>query len=449
MSKLSIRLKIALWYSLLTIILLTAFLPVLYELISTSMYTNEEGILRNTASQVILNCEIENDSLNWGEGTKLPTDASIAIVEANGGKVLISNSNLDWISSGPFHAGVIQTITQQGKSWMVYDESLKNEKQILAYVRVCTPLDSVTSFLAKVKIIMIIAAPIYLLIAVLGGLLIAKKALQPISKIASTASEIEKGDLSLRIEGIDTKDEVGHLAGTFNSMLEHLEVSFRRERQFSSDASHELRTPVSIIMAYSEALIANQSKKCESTGDEIKSLELIHSEGEKMNVIISQLLMLARGFEGKYPVEIESIDLNEIISSVVDQMQELASESIISLQYALNDGLLCMADQSLITQMLINLIENGIKYGKPGGYVRVTAKRENNSAQIIVEDNGIGISNEDLPHIFNRFYRADKSRDRSGTGLGLSIVKWIVDEHNGKITVSSELGIGTTFSITI
>ena len=448
MSKLSIRLKIALWYSLLTIILLAVFLPVLYGLISTSMYTNEEGTLRNTASQVILNCEIENDSLHWGEGTKLPADASIAIVEANG-NILVSNSNLDWISSGPFHAGVIQTITQQGKSWMVYDESLKNENQILAYVRVCTPLDSVTSFLTKLKILMIIAAPIYLLIAVIGGLLIAKKALQPISKIASTASEIEKGDLSLRIEGIDTKDEVGHLAGTFNSMLEHLEVSFRRERQFSSDASHELRTPVSIIMAYSEALIASQSKKCESTDDEIKSLELIHSEGEKMNIIISQLLMLARGYEGKYPVEIESIDLNEIISSIVDQMQELASESNISLQYELNDGLLCMADQSLITQMLINLIENGIKYGKPGGYVKIIANKENNGTQIVVEDNGIGISKEDLPHIFDRFYRADKSRDRSGTGLGLSIVNWIVDEHNGKITVSSEPGIGTTFSITI
>jgi signal transduction histidine kinase len=412
------------------------------------MYTNEEGTLRNTASQVLLNCEIENDSLIWGEGTKLPTDASVAIVEANG-KVLISNSNLNWISSGPFHAGEIQTITQQNKTWMVYDESLKNENQILAYVRVCVPLDSIIAFLTKVKIIMVIAAPIYLLIAVLGGLLIAKKALQPISKITSTAAEIEKGDLTLRIDGINTKDEVGHLASTFNSMLEHLEISFRRERQFSSDASHELRTPVAIIMAYSEALIATQNKKSESTDDEIKSLELIHSEGEKMNVIISQLLMLARGYEGKYPVEIESIDLNEIISSVVEQMQDLASESNISLQYASNDELLCMADQSLMTQMLINLIENGIKYGIPGGYVRLTAKNINDSMLITIEDNGIGISKEDLPNIFDRFYRADKSRDRSGTGLGLSIVKWIVDEHNGKITVSSEPGIGTTFSITI
>lgn len=448
MSRLSIRSKITLWYSLLTVILLSVFLPVLYGLISTSMYTNEEGALRNIASQVILGCEIENDSINWGEGTKLPADASIAIVEVNG-NVLVSNSNLDWISSGPFHAGVIQTITQQGKSWMVYDESLKNENQILAYVRVCTPLDSVTSFLTKVKIIMIIAAPIFLLIAVLGGLVIAKKALKPISKITGTAAEIEKGDLSLRIGGIDTKDEVGHLASTFNSMLEHLEVSFRRERQFSSDASHELRTPVAIIMAYSEALIASKNKKCESTDDEIKSLELIRSESEKMNVIISQLLMLARGYEGKYPVEIENIDLNEVISSVVEQMQDLASESDISLQYAPNDELLRLADQSLMTQMLINLIENGIKYGKPGGYVKITAKKENNSIQIVVEDNGIGISKEDLPNIFDRFYRADKSRDRSGTGLGLSIVKWIVDEHNGKITVSSEPGVGTTFSITI
>jgi signal transduction histidine kinase len=154
----------------------------------------------------------------------------------------------------------------------------------------------VTSFLTKVKIIMIIAAPIYLLIAVLGGLLIAKKALQPISKITSTASEIEKGDLSLRIEDIDTQDEVGHLANTFNNMLEHLEVSFRRERQFSSEASHELRTPVSIIMAYSEALIANQNRKNECSEEEMKSLELIYSEVEVCNTATCHVLEKC-GFE--------------------------------------------------------------------------------------------------------------------------------------------------------
>ena len=325
-----------------------------------------------------------------------------------------------------------------------------NEDQLLAYVRVCVPLDSVSAFLNEIIIIMLIAAPVYLLIAVFGGLYIARKALTPISEITKTAAEIEQGDLSLRIKGINTKDEVGHLANTFNSMLEHLEKSFQRERQFSSDASHELRTPVSIIMAYSEALIAKMQNQKENMNDEqLESLELIHTESEKMNVIISQLLMLARGYEGKYPKEIESIDLNEVIINVIEQMQELADRSDITLLYSPDGDLNIMADQSLITQMLINLVENGIKYGKPGGYVRLMAKKEIDGMHITVEDNGIGISETDLPNIFERFYRADKSRDRSGTGLGLSIIKWIVNEHNGKILVSSELDKGTIFSIII
>ncbi|WKY45094.1 HAMP domain-containing sensor histidine kinase [Eubacteriaceae bacterium ES2] len=446
MSRLSIRLKITLWYSLMNVFLLAVFLPVLYVLISNSIITNEKGILRNAASQVILGCEIENDRVVWSEETKLPDDANVAIVDING-NFLVNNSKLDSITTDPFRAGEFQTITKQGSSWLVYDESLKNDNSILAYVRVYSSFNSVNSFLTKVKIIMMIAAPVYLLIATAGGLFIAHKALKPITKITRTAAEIEKGDLSLRIKGINTEDEVGHLADTFNGMLEHLETAFKREKQFSSDASHELRTPVSIIIAYSEALIASQNK---ITSEEKQNyFELIHSEGRKMKVIISQLLMLTRGYEGKYQLEIETIDLNEIITNVIEQLLETASESIIELQYDSNEEIMCRGDQSLITQMLFNLIENGIKYGKPGGYVRVSASIEKNSTQITITDNGMGISQEDLPYIFDRFYRADKSRDRSGTGLGLSIVKWIVEEHNGKIQMNSVPGEGTIFFIVI
>jgi signal transduction histidine kinase len=285
------------------------------------------------------------------------------------------------------------------------------------------------------------------LIAAAGGLFIAHKALKPITKITRTAAEIEKGDLSLRIKGIETKDEVGQLADTFNNMLEHLEIAFKREKQFSSDASHELKTPVSIIISYSEALIASRNKIISE--EELNYFKLIHTEGARMNVIISQLLMLARGSEGKYQIEIEKIDLNEIISSVLEQMQEIASESGIALLYESNQEIMCRGDQSLIIQMLFNLIENGIKYGKPGGYVRMSASIEKNATQITIADNGMGISQEELPYIFDRFYRVDKSRDRSGSGLGLSIVKWIVDEHNGKIQVNSAPGEGTTFFIAI
>ncbi len=448
MSRLTIRLKIMFWFSLLTFILLAAFLPVLYGLISQSMYNNEEGVLRTAASQAILGCEIENDKLMWNEENLLPANISIAVVETNG-SILYSNGSTNWMTAEPFQAGSVFTKSQEDQNWLVYDESVKNEDQVLAHVRVASSLNTIESTLHKIIIIMVIGGTIYLAVAVLGSLLIAKKSLKPISTITDTAAAIEHGDLSLRITGIITKDEVGHLSETFNSMLEHLETSFNRERQFTSDASHELRTPVAIIMAYAEALLARCDKDQDCGDDQQRALDQIHIETKKMNVIISQLLMLARGGEGKYKTEIENIDLNEIISSVVEQLQEQATAAEISLQYKPAKGLEIAADQSLLTQMLINLVENGIKYGKPGGYVRILTEKVSDGTKIIVEDNGIGIFSNDLPNIFDRFYRADKSRDRSGTGLGLSIVKWIVDEHHGTISVISEPDKGTSFIINI
>lgn len=449
MSRLTIRLKIMFWFSLLTFILLAVFLPVLFGLISKSMYNNEEGILRTAASQAILGCEIENDKLLWNEENRLPANISVMVVGTNG-TILYSNEPTNWMTTEPFQAGTVSTKTAQGQSWLVYDESVNNENQVLAHVRVASSLITIEETLKNIKIIMVVGGGIYLAVAVLGSLLIAKKSLKPITAITNTAAAIENGDLSLRITSKRTKDEVGHLSETFNSMLEHLETSFKRERQFTSDASHELRTPVAIIMAYAEALLAKHEIDNEHRDlDELRALDQIHLETKKMNVIISQLLMLARGGEGKYTTEIEDIDLNEIISSVVEQMQEQAAAARINLVYEPTNTLKITADQSLMTQLLINLIENGIKYGKEGGYVRILTEKVSDGTKIVVEDNGIGICCDDLPKIFDRFYRADKSRDRSGTGLGLSIVKWIVDEHHGTISVKSEQDNGTSFIINI
>lgn len=269
----------------------------------------------------------------------------------------------------------------------------------------------------------------------------------PISKIIKTAQRIENGDLSERINDINSRDEVGQLASTFNSMLDKLEVSFNREKQFASDASHELRTPVAIMMAYSEALIDSMQSNAICNGEFEESLRSIHKESKRMSRIISRLLMLTRGYEGKYQLEIEAIDLNEIIENVIEHLEETALDANIFLTYSVDSSIALMADQSLITQMLINLIENGIKYGKSRGFVQVNAQQKAGRVQITVEDDGIGIPENELSLIFDRFYRSDQSRDRSGTGLGLSIVKWIVQEHHGDIFVDSQLGKGTVFKI--
>ena len=234
------------------------------------------------------------------------------------------------------------------------------------------------------------------------------------------------------------------LADTFNTMLERLERSFERERQFTSDASHELRTPVAVISACAEELEAGLS-----AGEAAQSLAAIRRESARMNKIISQLLMLTRGYEGRIHLEKETLEFRNLVGSVMEELSESAAASEIRLLNQVPQGCTIFADQSLLTQLLINLIGNSIKYGVMGGKVTVRAAASETGCTFTVSDNGIGTQPEELDHIFERFYRADKARDRSGFGLGMPIVKWIVELHGGDIRVASEAGKGTQVTVTV
>lgn len=445
MSRLKISIKMMLWYTLLTSILLIIFIPILYGAISKSLYSDAESLLRATMSNALSGIEVENNTIIWGENTKISNAMPTIIMDSNN-KIVFSNNNFQWLIDEPFIQGEIHTIESNGEKWLVFDETAINENKEIARLRVCSSLESLENTLNKIRLIIFISIPSYLIITTLGGLIIAKKALHPINKITQTAKDIGRGDLSSRIIGVESNDEVGELAETFNGMLERLEASFNKEKRFTSDASHELRTPVAIVMAYSESLLTDLNTDDGNTELE-KSLVTIHKESKRMNTIISQLLMLTRGYEGKYQLKLEQIDLGEVISNVLEELEETAESNKITLAYKVENNIFLMADQSLLTQMMLNLVENAIKYGKAGGNVWVTAAKQEDDITITVSDNGIGIAADSLPFIFERFYRADQSRDRSGTGLGLSIVKWIVQEHHGKIEVKSELGKGTTFEI--
>ena len=446
MSRLKISFKMMLWYTLLSSILLIIFIPILYGTISKSFYSDAESLLRATMSHAQLGIELETNTISWDENTIISNHVPTVVKDWNN-KVVFSNNDYQWMVNEPFMQGKIHTIVSNGEKWLVFDEVVLKENEIVAHVRVCSSLKTVENALNKAKFIIIISIPVYLIITILGGLLIAKKALQPINKITQTAKAIGHGDLSKRIMGVDSKDEVGELAETFNGMIERLETSFNKEKRFTSDASHELRTPVAIVMAYSESLLADLNSD-EKVIELEKSLVTIHKESIHMNSIISQLLLLTRGYEGRYQIELEQINLSEIIRNVIEELEETADHVKIVLSYNnSNDDISFMADQSLITQMMLNLVGNAIKYGKVDGNVWVTSARQEDGVIITVSDNGIGIEVESLPFIYERFYRADLSRDRSGSGLGLSIVKWIVQEHGGEIEAKSELGKGTTFEI--
>ena len=239
---------------------------------------------------------------------------------------------------------------------------------------------------------------------------------------------------------------MGELAGTFNDMLERLEKLFLRERMFSSAASHELRTPVAVMMAYCEAFLSEALNGGMMPGS-IQSLEKMLKETKRMDTIISQLLLLSHGDEGKYKMIPENINVYEIVDAVLQEMREQADNAGIKLKYHGKKDIMVVADQSLLAQLILNLVENAVKYGKRGGRAEVFAEQEAEYTTILVSDNGLGIAGKDLPHIFERFYRADKSRDRSGSGLGLSIAEWIARVHGGEIKVNSEYGSGSVFTV--
>ncbi len=439
-----IRIKMTLWYTLLTSILLAIFLPILYQTISISLLSSEKNLLQAAMSQTIMNIDYESDSASlfiWND-PETSYDLPTLIWDADH-ELVYSHRSSQWLFDIPFIEDKMRKISKDGSNWILYDNIAYDDGKLAAKIRICSSLENIEATLRNTLLeILIVVLPIYFLVTILGGLLIAKRALRPISNITALAKSIESSDLSKRITEINCKDEVGELAETFNGMLNHLEQSFQNEKRFASDASHELRTPVSVIMANAEMSLA-----MEQNTETQKTLSIILNECHHMNVIISQLLMLTRGMEGKYTPKFEQTSLNVIIDTVLEQLFDLAEDNSITLLNTTEKEYQLFMDQSLITQMMLNLVTNAVKYGNHGGHVWINAKDLDGFLIITITDDGIGIDKENLPFLFDRFYRVDKSRDRNGSGLGLSIVKWIVEKHNGKITVCSEIDKGTTFSI--
>ena len=286
--------------------------------------------------------------------------------------------------------------------------------------------------------------PVLLVLSVLGGYFIARQALKPIKKVTEAANAISDGqDLKARIGMPKGSDEVSQLAASFDNMFDRLEKSFEAEQRFTSDASHELRTPTTVILA--ECNYAQ--KNAETIEDYRTALDVIQRQAEKMSTLVKSLLEITRMDQGTQKVSFEYADLSELVGVVCEE-QALVAQQGIRLETSIRPDIFAEIDVFLITRVLQNLIDNAYKFGRENGLIRVSLAREPNGAVITVTDNGIGIAPHQLEHIFQRFYQADESRrSQSGLGLGLSMVEQIVHLHGGSIDVSSTLGAGTTFAV--
>jgi heavy metal sensor kinase len=288
------------------------------------------------------------------------------------------------------------------------------------------------------------AGCVVLVFGLVGGWWLSTRAIRPIKDISATAIKISNGDLSQRIQGVDTDSELGALAGILNQTFARLQTNFMRQAQFTADASHELRTPVTVLLTETQSVLAR-----ERSADEYQqSLAACQRAARRMRRLIESMLALARVDSGETDGSREDCALGRLVGSAVDQLRPLAAEEGIQLNIDCRP-VRCICVKEQVSQIVTNLVSNAIAYNHPGGEIAVKVWSEAPFARVEVRDTGIGISPEDLPHIFKRFYRADKARTqaRGRSGLGLAITAAIVESHGGQILAESAIGEGSTFTV--
>jgi heavy metal sensor kinase len=283
---------------------------------------------------------------------------------------------------------------------------------------------------------------IILIFGLAGGWWIVSRSLRPVAEISSAAVKITAGDLSQRISIAETESELGQLAAVLNSTFARLEAAFAQQQQFTSDAAHELRTPVSVILTQTQTALTRERE----VADYKQTVEACQRAAQRMRRLIESLLALARLDAGQEILKRLRFDFSKTVSDCVELVNPLAGERSVKISVELEPREIT-GDSERLAQVVTNLLTNGIHYNKPDGEVRVKLESRNGMAVLTVSNTGQRIAPEDLPRVFERFYRAEKSRSTGGSGLGLAISKAVVAAHGGAIEVSSEENAGTTFTV--
>jgi heavy metal sensor kinase len=327
-----------------------------------------------------------------------------------------------------------QRIVVNGKAYTVQVASLMNE----AY-----------EALERFRLILLLATPLLLILASAGGYWLSTRALSPVDDISQAAQRISIENLEDRLNVPKTGDQLQRLSETLNAMLARLGSSVRRMKQFTADASHELRAPVSLIRTTAEVAI---QKRDRPAGEYLQALDEILEEAERTSQVVDGLMLLARADSGKEVSETSVTDICGIIRGAADQGEKLARNHNLNFSAQIPEGpIWIQADTDALRRALLILIDNAAKYTPAGGSVAVLFEARDGFAIASVSDTGIGIAKEEVAHIFDRFWRADKarSREQGGAGLGLSIAKWIVEMHRGSIDVESDPGKGSIFHVRV
>lgn len=466
-----IRVQLACWYTIAFAALLLCTGTVFYAYLESSLEAGVDSALQIRAQQVAAGLEIKNGVVIFhnvtgdlagfgnknGNAALQPVDvnygALVRLFDAHGALVgetpafrhlFVPQSSITQpIAGQPWQGTVLSDSDQEVR---IYSRALMYQGKPVAIIQVGESLAQLHSLLHRLVAALLLTGGLVLLICALGSYWLAARSFAPIQQLAQTARRIQAGNLHQRVPVPPAHDEVQYLALTLNEMLDSLEQAFNRQRRFVADASHELRTPVAVIRNKAGVALLGTPTLAETT----TVLQEIRGETERLSHLINDLLMLARGDEGQARFEHEPVQFDHLVETVVAAAEVLASERRIYLSVQVCEPVVLIGDEARLIQVVMNLVDNAIRYTNPGGSVQVRVTKGPTAACLIVQDTGIGIAPEHLPHIFERFYRADPARERTGSGssgLGLAIVEWIVRMHGGTVQVASQVGRGSCFTV--
>ena len=441
MKRFSIKIKITLWYLLLMVIMMVM---VLGFIVAISNSVTSQTAINQISAAVHSNLEqldMTDGKLQVGEDFRFYQSGIYTVVYSSNETLLAGQLPLDFNEVGEFENGETRIVSVGDEDFYVLDLWRAFGWDNGVWVRGIMEVPESMTMIENLLMMAGVAMPLFILLSTLGGYWIAKRAFRPLEEIIATADSInEAADLSARIETPTGNNEFTRLAKTFDRMFERLEASFEAEKQFTADASHELRTPISVIKGACE-----YGMKYDETPEERQeTITMIHRQAEKMSTLVSELLSMTRLDQGTERANFTEADLSALIKSICQEQ----TEEGYTLHCDIEENIIALIDVSLISRLLQNLLDNAVKYGRPNGSIWVSLCKREGEIQLSVKDDGMGIPAEHQEKIWQRFYQADPSRSGdNGAGLGLSMVKKIAEIHGGYMSLTSEEEKGSTFTL--
>lgn len=447
MKRLSLKTRLVLLHTGLMTLVVGAALAALFSISARQIQQNARAMLEERVAGAEQDIVYENGRLEFDRELLTLEDGVYLSVYAPGDDTLLyGRLPYGFAYHLALAPGEARSVTAGGTEFTVLDLPVSVEgygELVLRGVLSLTAAQRDFHFILRLALVLF---PLLIALTAVCGYLLSRRALGPVAQITGTVRAIQREkDLSRRVRLGEGSDEIYTLAQTFDSLLDTIQASLEREKRFTSDAAHELRTPLSVMLMECEELLEEPGLPPKARAQ----AEALARRARSMAGMVSQLLLLSRAEQGRAPLSLEELDLSELSQLVAQEFSEIAAGRGMALRADIQPGVTLTGDQTLLLRLWNNLLRNAVTYGREGGHIAMGLKTQGGAAVLTVEDDGPGIAPQHLPHIWERFYQADAARTGEGSGLGLSMVRWIAAAHGGEAAVESRLGEGSVFTVTL